>query len=85
MIMTIFDESNYNQILGDVEKNEVTVSVSTSHELQSGDDITLNINQIFSRYWNINSTKVLYNSIINSIVNPIEFNSTGINTEQILF
>ena len=75
-------ESKYTQILGDVEKNEVTVSVSTSHELQSGDDITLNIKPNLSvGIGTSTAVRVLYNSEINAIVvDPIGFNSTGIST-----
>ena len=56
-------ESNYDQILGDVEKNQVTVSVSTSHELQNGDFITLDIQPNLSvGIGTSTAVKVLYNS-----------------------
>ena len=75
-------ESNYTQILNDVQKNEVTVSVSTAHELQSGDTVTLNVQPNLSvGIGNSTAVRVLYkNSIDNIVVNPIGFNSTGVNT-----
>ena len=75
-------ESNYTQILGDVDKNVVTVSVSTSHELRDGDTVTLDVQPNLSvGIGTSTAVRVLYNSEIdNIIVNPIGFNSTGINT-----
>ena len=75
-------ESNYTQILGDVDKNVVTVSVSTSHELQNGDTVTLDIQPNLSvGIGTSTAVRVLYKSEIdNIVVNPIGFNSTGINT-----
>lgn len=75
-------ESNYTQILGDVDKNVVTVSVSTSHELQNGDTITLDVQPNLSVGIGTSiAVRVLYKSEIDNIViNPIGFNSTGINT-----
>jgi len=75
-------ESNFVQILGDVDKNVVTVSVSTSHELQNGDTITLDVQPNLSvGIGTSTAVRVLYKSEIdNIVVNPIGFNSTGINT-----
>ena len=75
-------ESNYTQILGDVDKNVVTVSVSTSHELQNGDTVTLDVQPNLSVGTGTSTAvRVLYKSEIdNIVVNPIGFNSTGINT-----
>ena len=75
-------ESNYTQILGDVDKNVVTVSVSTSHELQNGDTVTLDVQPNLSvGIGTSTAVRVLYKSEIDNIVaNPIGFNSTGINT-----
>ena len=75
-------ESNYTQILGDVNKNVVTVSVSTSHELQNGDTVTLDVQPNLSVGIGTSiAVRVLYKSEIdNIVVNPIGFNSTGINT-----
>jgi len=68
--------------LGDVDKNVVTVSVSTSHELQNGDTITLDVQPNLSvGIGTSTAVRVLYESKIDNIlVNPIEFNSTGIST-----
>ena len=75
-------ESNYTQIFGDVDKNVVTVSVSTSHELQNGDTVTLDVQPNLSvGIGTSTAVRVLYKSEIdNIVVNPIGFNSTGINT-----
>lgn len=75
-------DSNYTQILGDVDKNVVTVSVSTSHELQNGDTVTLDVQPNLSvGIGTSTAVRVLYKSEIdNIVVNPIGFNSTGINT-----
>jgi hypothetical protein len=75
-------ESNFTQIFGDVEKNEVTVSVSTSHELQNGDTITLDIQPNLSvGIGTSTKVRVVYKpQIDNIVINPIGFNSTGINT-----
>jgi len=75
-------QSNYPQVLGNVEKNEVIVSVSTSHELTTGDLISLNVKPNLNvGIGTFTSVKILYNSKIKSIVvNPIEFTSLGINT-----
>jgi len=68
--------------LGDVDKNVVTVSVSTSHELQNGDTVTLDVQPNLSvGIGTSTAVRVLYKSEIdNIVVNPIGFNSTGINT-----
>ena len=75
-------ESKYNQLFGNIQKNVATVSVSTSHNLQVDDEIDLNIKP--NLLVGIGTT-----SIVNirrdeitgfSLVNPIGFNSTGINT-----
>jgi hypothetical protein len=75
-------ESNYTQIFGDVEKNEISVSVSTAHELQNGDIVKLDVQPNLSvGIGTSTNVHVLYNSKIeNIVVNPIGFNSTGINT-----
>ena len=75
-------ESNSTQILGRIEKNEVTVSVSTSHNLQLGDNVSLNVKPSLSvGIGTSTAVRVVYKSDIdNIIVNPIEFNSSGIDT-----
>ncbi len=77
--------TNNTKILGDVEKNVVTVSISTAslpHGLKDNDTITLDVQPNLSvGLGTTTSVSVLYNSDINNIiVNPIGFNSTGINT-----
>ena len=74
--------SNFTQITGDIEKNVVTVSVSTSHGLQNGDSITLDVEPNLSvGIGTSTAVSVIYNSEIgNIVVNPIGFNSTGINS-----
>ena len=75
-------ESNYTQVLGSVENNEITVSVSTSHGLQVGDTIKLNVEPNLSvGIGTSTAVRVLYKSEIDAIViNPIGFNSTGVST-----
>ena len=75
-------ESNPTQVLGNVDKREVSVSVSTAHELRNGDFITLDVQPNLSvGIGTSTAVRVVYNSQIGNItVNPIGFNSTGINT-----
>ena len=75
-------ESDFTQVLGNIDKREVSVSVSTAHELQNGDTITLNVQPNLSvGIGTSTAVRVVYNSQIgNIVVNPIGFNSTGINT-----
>ena len=75
-------ESSYTQILGDIEQSKATVSVSTSHGLTNGDVIKLEVNPNLSvGIGTSTGVRVLYKSEIDSLViNPIGFNSTGINT-----
>ena len=75
-------ESNLTQVLGNVDKREVLVSVSTAHELEKGDFITLDVQPNLSvGIGTSTAVRVVYNSQIgNIVVNPIGFNSTGINT-----
>ena len=75
-------ESTYSQVLGDIQQSKATVSVSTSHGLSNGDVIKLEVNPNLSvGIGTSTGVRVLYKSDINSVViNPIGFNSTGINT-----
>jgi hypothetical protein len=77
-------DTNNEQKLGKIQKIVSTVSISTSHShgLVKGDSITMNVRPNLSiGVGNSTSVRVLYNSEIdNIIVNPIGFNSTGINT-----
>jgi len=75
-------ETNFEEKLGNIEKITSVVSVSTSHGLTSGDTINLSINpQLNVGIGTSTSIKVVYEPKIGTIiVNPIGFNSTGINT-----
>ena len=75
-------ESNPTQVLGNVDKREVSVSVSTAHELRNGDFITLDVQPNLSvGIGTSTAVRVVYNSQIGNItINPVGFNSTGINT-----
>ena len=78
-----FDTNNI-QKLGKIEKITSTVSISTSysHGLVKGDSITMNVKPNLSVGIGTSiAVNVIYKSKIDSIViNPIGFNSTGINT-----
>ena len=78
-----FDTNNI-QKLGKIEKIISTVSISTSysHGLSNGDLITMNVQPNLSvGIGTSTAVRVLYKSEIDNIlVNPIGFNSTGINT-----
>ena len=75
-------ESVYSQIVGKVERVKSTVSVSTSHELSSGDVISLNIEPNLSvGIGTLTSVYVKRDTITgNILINPIGFSSIGINT-----
>ena len=75
-------ESTYSQLTGRVEKIKSTVSVSTYHELTAGDIISLNVKPNLSVGIGT-STSVYVKRDANTgniLINPIGFNSTGINT-----
>jgi len=75
-------ESVYSQIVGKVEKVKSTVSVSTSHELSSGDAISLSIEPNLSVGIGTSTSVYVKRDTITGtvLINPIGFNSTGINT-----
>ena len=75
-------ESNFTQIKGDVDNIESTVSISTAHNLISGDKINLSIKPNLSvGIGTSTSIHVKYNDVSQKlIINPIEFSSSGINT-----
>mgnify|MGYP003133587279 CR=1 FL=1 len=75
-------ETNYSQIIGNVERIATTVSLSTSHTLKRGDTINLNIKPNLSVGIGTSTAVVLQrqNDTGYILVNPIGFNSTGINT-----
>jgi hypothetical protein len=75
-------ESVYPQIIGRVERVKSTVSVSTSHELSSGDVISLSIKPNLSVGIGTSTSVYVKRDTItgNILINPIGFSSTGINT-----
>jgi hypothetical protein len=75
-------ESTYSQITGKVERIKSTVSVSTSHELLNGDNILLKVEPNLSVGIGTSTSVYVKRNAINGniLINPIGFNSTGINT-----
>lgn len=75
-------ESTYSQITGKVQRIKSTVSVSTSHELLNADNILLKVKPNLSV--GIGTSISVYvkrgTNNGNILINPIGFNSTGINT-----
>ena len=76
-------ESTYPQIIGKVERIKSVVSVSTSHELSNQDNIKLNIKPNLSVGIGTSTSIYTKRDLItgNILINPISFNSSGINTE----
>jgi hypothetical protein len=76
-------ESNYPQIIGKVERIKSVVSVSTSHELSNQDNIKLNVEPNLSVGIGTSTSIYTKRDLItgNILINPISFNSSGINTE----
>jgi hypothetical protein len=75
-------QSNFNQMLGVVQKIETTVSVSTSHNLLSGDIVNLSIKPNLSvGIGTSTSVFVKYDGLNGKLlINPIQFSSSGITT-----
>ena len=75
-------ESTYSQITGKVQRIKSTVSVSTSHELLNGDNILLKVEPNLSVGIGTSTSVYVKRNTINGniLINPIGFNSTGINT-----
>jgi hypothetical protein len=75
-------ESVYSQIVGKVERIKSIVSVSTSHELSSGDSISLIVEPNLSVGIGTSTSIYVKRDTItgNILINPIGFSSTGINT-----
>jgi hypothetical protein len=76
-------ESNYPQIIGKVERVKSTVSVSTSHGLSNEDNIKLTVEPNLSVGIGTSTSIYTKRDLItgNILINPISFNSSGINTE----
>ena len=77
-------ESNYDKVIGKVEKIKSIVSISTAHGLLSGDQINLEVIPNLSvGIGTSSSIYVKFNSQKQKlIINPLGFNSTGINTSS---
>jgi|688.fasta_scaffold02221_10 hypothetical protein len=75
-------QSNFTQIKGDVERITTRVSVSTSHNLTSGDTINLDVKPNLSVGIGTSiSIRVKYDSTRKKlIINSLQFSSSGINT-----
>ena len=75
-------QSNFTQVKGDIQKIETRVSVSTSHNLVSGDSINLSVKPNLSvGIGTSTSIRISRDSSTNYIlINSIGFNSTGIDT-----
>ena len=69
------------QVTGKVQKINSLVSVSTAHGLKTGDTISLKVEpNVASGIGNSTSVRISYNQAHDKVlVNPIGFNSTGIN------
>jgi hypothetical protein len=76
-------ESTYLQIIGKVERIKSVVSVSTSHELSNEDSIKLAVEPNLSVGIGTSTSIYTKRDLItgNILINPISFNSSGINTE----
>jgi hypothetical protein len=76
-------ESTYPQIIGKVERIKSVVSVSTSHELSNEDTIKLIVEPNLSVGIGTSTSIYTKRDLItgNILINPISFNSSGINTE----
>ena len=75
-------QSNFTQVKGDIENIVTQVSVSTSHSLTSGDTIKLLVKPNLSvGIGTSTAIRILRDTSTGCIlVNPVGFNSTGINT-----
>ena len=74
--------SLYPQVVGKVEKINSTVSISTFHQLTNGDTIDLEVKPNLSVGIGTSTFVYVKRDILtgNILINPIGFNSTGINT-----
>jgi len=73
-------ESQYTQVTGKVERIKTTVSVSTSHGMSVNDDIVLTVDSNLSVGIGTSTDVRISRNQNRILVNPIGFNSTGINT-----
>ena len=77
-------ESNFSQVTGSVQKITTQVSVSTSHNLSNGDNITLTVESNQSvGIGTSGSVVVKYNSSRNKIlIDPVGFSSSSIDLSE---
>jgi hypothetical protein len=75
-------ESNFEQIKGNIQKTSSTISISTAHGLSNNDNITLDIKPNLSVGIGTSTAIVVkFDSRQKKLIfNPIDFNSSGINT-----
>jgi hypothetical protein len=75
-------ESSYSQLTGKIKKIKSAVSISTYHELTTGDIIKLNVQPNLSVGIGTSTSVYVKRDATtgNILINPIGFNSTGINT-----
>ena len=75
-------ESSYTQVTGKVQRLKSTVAVTTSHGLENGDIITLDINPNSSVGIGSSASVVVKRDTLsgNILINSIGFNSTGVST-----
>jgi hypothetical protein len=75
-------ESSYSQLIGKIKKIKSAVSISTYHELTTGDIIKLNVQPNLSVGIGTSTSVYVKRDATtgNILINPIGFNSTGINT-----
>jgi hypothetical protein len=75
-------ENQYNQVTGNIQKIITTVSISTAHELQTGDIINLTVKpNIPLGIGDSTSVRVKYDSLYNKVlINTVGFGTTSINT-----
>ena len=75
-------ETDFDKVKCDVEKRTVVVSVSTSHNLNDNDQIDLTVNPKLSVGIGTSTAVKVSRDLVTGfiLVNPIGFNSTGINT-----
>lgn len=77
-------ETNFNQIKGIIKKNSTLVTLSTTHQLIPNDVVNLTVKPNLSvGIGTSSSVKIIRDTLTNLLlINPIQFNSSGINTEN---
>ena len=77
-------ESDFNQILGKVQKVKTQVSVSTFHELRANDLVSLNVNPSLSVGVGTDAAVIVKRNVSNGNIhiNPFSFTSAAIDTAK---